>query len=116
MNHHETKGTAKSEKGLDDTAKAARRPLREWLAVKLDIPADVTGGGLRLDMRGRNTLTVHGCMGILDFNPCEVRLAVKDATLTVQGCRLICTAYLAGAVGIEGHICGVSFSDGEVRS
>ena len=91
-----------------------RRPLREWLAVKLDIPADVTGEGLRLDMRGRHTLTVHGCTGILDFNPCEVRLAVKDATLTVTGCRLICTAYLAGAVGIEGYICGISFCDGEV--
>ncbi|MBP3667739.1 MAG: YabP/YqfC family sporulation protein [Clostridia bacterium] len=116
MNHHETKGTAEGTVGRDDAAGTPRRSLREWMAVRLDIPADVTGGGLRLDLRGRNTLTVHGCTGILDFNPCEVRLAVKDATLTVRGCRLICTAYLAGAVGIEGHICGMSFSDGEVQS
>ena len=91
-----------------------RRSLPEWLAVKLDIPADITGDGLRLDMRGRHTLTVHGCRKILDFTPCEVRLALRDATLTVSGRRLICTAYLAGAVGIEGYICAVTFCDGEV--
>lgn len=114
MNQRKTKETIERRAGRDGSAEASRRTLSEWLAVKLDIPADVTGGGLRLDLRGRNTLTVHGCTGILDFNPCVVKLAVKDATLTVTGCRLICTAYLAGAVGIEGYICSVSFSDGEV--
>jgi sporulation protein YqfC len=92
---------------------AERPTLAEWLAVKLDIPADITGGGLRLDMRGRNSLTVHGCCRILDVSPCEVRLALKDSTLTVSGCRLICTAYLAGAVGIEGRISALTFLDGE---
>ena len=67
-------------------------------------------------MRGRHTLTVHGCQRILGFTPCEVRLAVKDATLTVKGRRLICTSYLAGAVGVEGYICGITFCDGEVIS
>ena len=90
------------------------RSFAEWLAVKLDIPADLTGDGLRLDMRGRHTLTVHGCKRILNFTPCEVRLALEDSTLTVSGQRLICTAYLAGAVGIEGLVCGISFCDGEV--
>lgn len=114
MNHNRAKGAGKHTAGKEASAAGTRRSLAEWLAVKLDIPADVTGGGLRLDLRGRNTLTVYGCTGILDFNPCEVRLSVKDATLTVKGCRLICTAYLAGAVGIEGYICSVSFADAEV--
>ncbi len=110
MNHRKAKTAGKHTppRGED------RRTLPEWLAVRLDIPADVTDGGLRLDLRGRNTLTVHGCRKILDFTPCEVRLALKDATLTVRGSRLICTAYLAGAVGIEGYICGMDFCDGEV--
>ena len=94
---------------------ADRRRLPEWLAVRLDIPADLMAEGLRLDMRGRHTLVVHGCRKILDFTPCAVRLAVKDATLTVSGRRLVCTAYLAGAVGIEGYLCGISFCDGEVE-
>lgn len=88
--------------------------LTEWLAVKLDVPADALGGGIRLDMRGRNTLTVHGCRRILDFSPCEIRLALGNCDLTVCGRRLICTSYLAGAVGIEGFIVGIRFEDGEV--
>lgn len=108
MNNKQRNRGEKEDGGRD------RPSLSEWLAVKLDIPADLSERGLRLDMRGRHTLTVHGCERILDFTPCEVRLAVKDATLTVKGRRLICTAYLAGAVGIEGYICGITFCDGEV--
>ena len=108
MNNKQRNRGEKEDGGRD------RPSLSEWLAVKLDIPADLSERGLRLDMRGRHTLTVHGCERILDFTPCEVRLAVKDATLTVKGRRLICTAYLAGAVGIEGYICGITFCDEEV--
>lgn len=103
-------------RGEKEKGERERSTLAEWLAVKLDIPADLSERGLRLDMRGRHTLTVHGCEGILGFTPCEVRLAVKDATLTVKGRRLICTSYLAGAVGVEGDICGITFCDGEVIS
>ena len=92
------------------------RPLTEWLAVKLDMPADVLSGGIRLDMRGRNTLTVHGCTKILDFSPCEISLLLGDCTLTVGGQRLICTSYLAGAVGIEGCICSIQFHDEEAAT
>lgn len=90
------------------------RSLTEWLAVKLDIPADTLDGGIRLDMRGRNTLTVHGCRKILDFTPHEIKLSLGSSVLTVCGQRLICTSYLAGAVGIEGCICSICFEDGEV--
>jgi len=95
--------------------RAAGAPtLAERLAVGLDIPADVFDGGIRLDMRGRHTLTVHGCRRILDFSPCEIRLSLGGCVLTVCGLRLICTAYLAGAVGIEGCINAIRFDEGEV--
>ena len=107
MNQGKRKPTKKRE---------SKRPLGEWLAVKLDFPADLTGDGIRLDLRGRNALTVHGCTRILDFTPCAVTLEMGDSTLTVRGLRLICTTYLAGAVGIEGHICCMEFSDNEGES
>ena len=88
--------------------------LTEWLATKLDVPADALSGGLRLDMRGRNTITVYGCTSILDFSSGEIRLALENGILTVAGQRLICTSYLAGAVGIDGYICSLCFEDGEV--
>jgi sporulation protein YqfC len=92
-----------------------RPSLLERLAVQFDVPADILDGGIRLDMRGRNTLTVHGCTRILDFSPCEIRLSLRDCILIVVGERLICTSYLAGAVGIEGLIHSVCFGDGEER-
>lgn len=92
----------------------ARPTLSERISVGLDIPADLLDGGIRLEMRGRHSLYVHGCRRILDFTPSRVTLALKGCTLTVCGCRLICTSYLAGAVGIEGCIGGISFADGEV--
>ena len=88
-----------------------RPSLAEWLAVRMDVPADVLTGGLRLDMRGRNTLTVHGCTRILDYSPEAVRLRLAEGAVVVTGERLICTSYLAGAVGIEGRICSVTFCD-----
>ncbi len=93
--------------------KTPSRPLAEWLSVQLDIPGDLPDGGIRLDMRGRHTLTVHGCRRIVDFSPEAIRLALKACTLLVRGRRLICTSYLAGAVGIEGEIVCVQFEDGE---
>ena len=62
------------------TAEPSRgRPtLSEWLAVKLDMPADALDGGIRLDLRGRNTLTVHGCTGILHFSPEEISRKYED--------------------------------------
>ncbi len=86
-------------------------PLPEWLSVRLDIPADLSSGGIRLDLRGRHTLTVHGCRQILDFTPCCIRLALPACDLIVEGERLTCTSYLAGAVGIEGCICRMAFED-----
>jgi sporulation protein YqfC len=106
MNPHKPKKQA--------TLPSERPTLSEWLAVKLDIPADALGGGLRLDLRGRNTLTVHGCTAILDFSPETIRLSLGECALEVCGQRLICTSYLAGAVGIEGLICAIRFLDGEV--
>lgn len=88
-----------------------KRPVPEWLAVKLDFPPDVISGGLRVELRGRNTLLIHGCRRILHYTPCEMRLSVADCVLCITGERLICHSYLAGAVGIEGQINGIFFAD-----
>ncbi len=97
-----------------DENKSAPRggiPLPEWLSLRLDIPADMASGGIHLDLRGRNTLTVHGCRRIVDFTPSRIRLTLPGCDLVVEGERLTCTSYLAGAVGIEGCICRMAFED-----
>lgn len=88
-------------------------PLPEWLATRLDIPSDLWTGGMRIEIRGRNSVTVHGCRKIVEYRPDRVRLQMKSCHLLVRGCRLICVSYLAGAVELEGQIDGVCFENEE---
>ena len=88
-----------------------RCPLPEWLAVRLDIPADMLEGGLCVELRGRNTLLVRGCQRILHYRPELIKLQMKGAVLNVMGARLLCHSYLAGAVGVEGKVDGIFFED-----
>ena len=92
-----------------ENAGGAHRPVPEWLAVKLDFPPDVLQGGMRVDVRGRHSVSVHGCRRILFYGTEEIRLGMKDCVVRITGARLVCTSYLAGAVGVEGRIDGVSF-------
>ena len=86
--------------------------LRQWIIDKLDIPADVIEGGVRIDLRGRNQLIVYGCKKILDYSPTEIRLAVCKWVLWVKGEGLSCNSYLSGAVGIDGKIDAIAFEEG----
>lgn len=89
-----------------------KRPLPEWLAVRLDLPPDLFDGGFRAELRGRSSLTVHGVRRIAVYTPERIVLAVKGGNVTIAGQRLVCTSYLAGAVGIDGHIDSLSVGDG----
>lgn len=88
-----------------------RRPLPEWLAVRLDLPPDILTGGMRIELRGRNLLTVFGCRRILTYTPTCIRLEMKNVVLAVHGQRLGCTSYLAGAVGMDGQIDQLCFEE-----
>ncbi|MBE6693254.1 MAG: hypothetical protein E7589_00615 [Ruminococcaceae bacterium] len=96
----------------DKQEKKRQSSLSDWMIDRLDIPADVLSGGLRAELRGRHSLTVHGCKKIEEYTSNCIRLSVKKSMLCVRGCDLVCISYLAGAVGIEGRIDSLSFDDG----
>lgn len=87
-----------------DRARDEHRRLSEWLACRLDLPPDILPGEMRLELRGRNLLTVHGTRRILTYSPTCIRLEMKDTVLAVRGKRLCCTAFAAGAVCMDGFI------------
>ena len=92
-----------------------RRTAAEWLSLKLDIPSDLADG-MRIELRGRNTLLIHGCCGILTYSPHEMKFSLTDGELCVRGTRLVCHSYLAGAVGVEGRIDALAFAESFVDS
>ncbi|MBQ9780618.1 MAG: YabP/YqfC family sporulation protein [Clostridia bacterium] len=105
--------SAKRKKNLHPLSEESneRCPLPEWLAVRLDIPADMLEGGLCVELRGRNTLLVRGCQRILHYAPDLIKLQMKGSVLNITGARMICHSYLAGAVGVEGKVNGICFED-----
>lgn len=88
-----------------------REGMRERLCRNLDIPPDLLPGAGLIELRGRGEMTVSGCGKILLYTPEEIRIQLKEGSLSVCGKRLSCTSYHAGAVGIDGYICRVSFEE-----
>jgi sporulation protein YqfC len=88
-------------------------PLPEWLSKRLDIPSDLWTGGMRMELRGRNSMVIHGCHRIVGYRPDEVRLRMKGCIVVVRGQRLGCISYLAGAVELNGQIDSLCFEEGD---
>ena len=105
--NHDQNGTPERE------AAREKCPLPEWLATRLDVPSDLWTGGMRMEVRGRNSVVVHGCRRIVGYRPDEVRLQMKTCLVAVRGQRLCCISYLAGAVELEGQIDALCFEDEE---
>ena len=84
----------------------------EYLSIKAELPSDVLSGEMRIELRGRNTLFVHGCKRIIKYSAEEMILGMKNTELHIAGERLICTTYHSGVVTVEGFIKKISFDDG----
>ena len=84
----------------------------EWLERKFDITPDVFDG-VRIEIRGRHKLLLHGCRKILKYGENEMLLDLGKTKLRVCGERLWCTSFVSGALGVGGHICSVSFTEEE---
>lgn len=98
-------------RGREAQGMGAREGLSEWLIKRLDMPPDVLCGGMRVEMRGRESLLVEGCKKILTYTPTLVRLRLPRCVLVIEGERLLCHSYLAGAVGLEGMVCALRFEE-----
>ena len=90
-------------------SKDKKRTFAEVLAIEHDIPPELLSGGCFVEIRGRNSVVVHGCRRILSYSETRVALKMQKDVLEVTGKRLTCVSYLAGAVSVEGFVESVSF-------
>lgn len=87
----------------------------ERISRLLDVPADVCGDRLTVELRGRRHLLVCGVRGILEYSGERIRLSLPDGEVCVDGHGLSMTAYYRGQTGIDGEIAAVSFPRGDRR-
>ncbi|MBR2354074.1 MAG: YabP/YqfC family sporulation protein [Clostridia bacterium] len=88
-----------------------RGGMKERLCRALDLSPDIFPGETLVELRGRGSLSVSGCRGILDYTPELIRLSLKKGNLLIEGRRLSCASYLAGSVGIDGQIDSLRFEE-----
>ena len=96
---------------MPEQPKDKKERLGELICKKLDMTPDLLPHGHRVDIRGGGTVTVSGCGNILLYTKNEIRVSLFDAELSVIGEDLLCVAYSAGEVVIEGKIKTVSFEE-----
>ena len=82
------------------------------ISSKFDIQPDLLLCGCRLELRGRSSLAVGGCCGIVSYSPSCILLRLKDGFLRVCGVRLFCDSYTGGEVLISGRIDLMGFEEG----
>lgn len=81
------------------------KPLAMADSVKLALSA------FSLDMPDRKHITLHGCNRIAYYSPSLITLALERNYINICGKSLFCTAFSKSAVGINGEIRCVFFSD-----
>ena len=91
------------------TKKRAPVGLFATLSSKYDIQPDMMA--CHLELRGRGSLAVGGCKGILEYSPICVRLRLRAAILCIRGLHLVCDSYTSGELHVSGRINSIEFED-----
>ena len=89
-----------------------KRELLAGLSKRLDIPREALPFGFGLTLSGQSTLTVQGCRSILTYGRDLVRLSLGKTVLSIGGDGLLCTAFEAGNITVEGQITTLCFEKG----
>lgn len=90
-----------------------KRGFWEGALRRLDVPREALPFGYGMTVSGREAVTVNGCRRILTYGDTRIRLAVgRDEALCIEGGGLLCTAFRAGCVTVEGRIDCLRFEKG----
>ena len=91
--------------------KKKRGGLASHLSERYDIQPDMLFGGCHLELRGRSSLSVGGCRGIVEYSPDAVLLRLRGGLFRVCGSDLSCDSYTCGEVLISGRVDSMSFEE-----
>ncbi|MBQ4140912.1 MAG: YabP/YqfC family sporulation protein [Clostridia bacterium] len=87
--------------------------LSEMLCNLIDLPADVLGGGMMLEMRGRNEMLLCGCREILEYSDTRIRILQGKCEVLILGRRLKMSSYSEGRIIVCGELDALDFCGGD---
>lgn len=74
-----------------------------------DVPADVRGGLMHIEMTGNREVYIENHKGILELSETEVRLNTGNGSVKITGADIGVLAMNADEIRISGIIAGLSF-------
>ncbi len=89
--------------------KKERISLSERLCHTFDIQPDVFPRQTFIELRGQNSVTLHGCGRVIVYTDTLICVECREGRVSVKGLRLCCSAYKRGTAVIDGYITAVEF-------
>ena len=77
-----------------------RRPVMD----ALELPADVSEGGVRVILISGRRALIENHLGVADVGKESISLTTRDGLMTVHGQNLLLTDVREGALSVEGQI------------
>ena len=82
---------------------------KDILCEKLDVPLSVVENLSYMEMLGNRKVVIDGCLGVLDYSDCSVKLSLAKGTILFCGNNLCFKALNNGQAVIAGEISTVEF-------
>jgi sporulation protein YqfC len=81
---------------------------RKWLP---DLPPSAVGQESLIEMHGSEYMIIDGCRGVLIYDECLIKLALKKRVLSVCGTALELMHLTPTCASVSGHIQQVTFGE-----
>ncbi|MCE7794208.1 sporulation protein YqfC [Salipaludibacillus sp. CUR1] len=85
--------------------------IKKWMVDQMDLPADVVMDLPRLTMVGHLHVYIENHQGVIRFTDKELRLAMTEGQIIIQGEGFIIKSILPEEILLEGVINHIHYSD-----
>lgn len=76
-----------------------------------DLPPTIVGSEPLIEMHGSHYMVIDGCRGVLIYDECFVKLALKKTVLSVSGTALELAHLTPTCASVAGNIQTVTFGE-----
>ncbi len=84
--------------------------MREKLAQKFDLPADIAANQPRMTIIGYRELVIYNHKGITEYGSDKISIATAGATVHITGVDLTVKAMTGENISVTGQLMGIAFS------
>jgi sporulation protein YqfC len=85
--------------------------VRRRLEQVMELPGGTLYPALRMELSGNHTAVVEGCLRVLQYETCRIRLQTVQGDVSLEGDCLSLEQLEAGCAIVKGKFCTIGFSE-----